>query len=588
MYQSIQKISFCILVMLGLFLPTHSVQAEESTFQPVVIASFSGYDNFWDSIEKIADLIGYKDSVVATRSIAADVQGLDKSAPIGFLLMTDGDSLLPFGFLPIKSLDELEFIGSEDLKADIEKTEDGTFLEINSIKLELLEKEGWLFVFEPGKADEIPAGNPVDLLENLNQDYLLAVKMYGQNIPRELIDNLLAPVRQEMAKADSEQANIFDFQMNYFFDVFGEFQSIITGLNINAESGDLELNFSIVPVQGSIMSSSFKEMSKGRKTQWAHFFDPSQSVFTGISSGILDERHHNYLKEYYGMTFETVFSKLDEIQEAEMDEESEAKVKQILEKVQEFTNSCLENKTIDFAFSLTNEPQILVGATIKNGQALLDILKIGISILENTNADFAKKYIKLASGMFKGYTVSSFSFPFADIEEYDENANVPESFIDKQAAVIIAIKDDALIFVAGLDKKSVSDKFKSLAKHKRTETEIPKRYIVSSFENLGKVLNNLITEQTPEVAAILNTMSEAGPDAICYAELVTISESEFVVKEVINGQNFVMIGDIIRGIFETTNDDESEDFEDEEILFDDEETNDEETEDVEIEEESAE
>ena len=84
------------------------------------------------------------------------IDGIDKSQPAGFVLLTDGNDLIPFAFLPVADFDELTCPGIEVLKEELNYDKESKTIglsgnsdhqsDTDTGNFRLIEADGWLFV----------------------------------------------------------------------------------------------------------------------------------------------------------------------------------------------------------------------------------------------------------------------------------------------------------------------------------------------------------------------------------------------------------------------------------------------------------
>jgi hypothetical protein len=122
-----------------------------------------------------------------------DVYALDKSRPWG-AVVNGGDKLTAYGFLPARDAESLsweldEFIDSvSDVGSGIHKvvgTEAGKTLYAK-------EQNGWLFVADCETCLENVPADPTALLDGMDKEYDVAVRLLLKNVPADDGDKILA------------------------------------------------------------------------------------------------------------------------------------------------------------------------------------------------------------------------------------------------------------------------------------------------------------------------------------------------------------------------------------------------------------
>ncbi|HTU25413.1 MAG TPA: hypothetical protein VMF30_08455 [Pirellulales bacterium] len=193
-----KKTLVSLLITVLLLSGAQAAKAKDSTsgasgggddHKPVIVVSVAGYDNVLGDIAyigQLAQMPGLEklvEGLVAARTKAQGLQGLDTKRPWGVVVNTDGFGFQPIGFLPVTDLKKL-LDATSQLIGRTEAKENGVIeLADKNPRLYLKEKNGWVFIGQsPENLANLPA-DPLKWLDGLNTQYEFGLKFYIHNIP---------------------------------------------------------------------------------------------------------------------------------------------------------------------------------------------------------------------------------------------------------------------------------------------------------------------------------------------------------------------------------------------------------------------
>ena len=539
-----------------------NLRGAESEFKTVAAVSFAGYNALYDSVEKIADLAGYKDTVAAFEMMIAQIEGLDKAKPFGAVVLTDGKEFIPFAFLPVADLDELQFPGIDDVKEDY-NAETGIFTldKEKDLKVLLFERDGWLFVTGEKMKEKIPAGDPLALLGGLDKEYLLGSCVYAENVPANLLDTLMSQLRQKLASLDEANAASFDALPEIADYLLESVRTISGGLAIDPATGDTRFVSECQLKDGSPMQEILKK-NVNRTTKWSDFCVKENSVFAFVGSEFVNEKQLELVRKQQAAQLENLDKTLSTVIE---DENQKTEIKKILDKFGEVQNATLERTRFDYASSLTSDGLLMFGADIGGGKSLieaLNLLKDYVSAHADKDVLELFKNTKINESTFAGYSVSTF-VPTDEIQS--AFAEFLPQLAEKSFAILLGVKDDAVILLAGIDKKRISDTFKKLAEAERTEKPLENPVVFFSLPQVGVLLDTIVPKESR--GPLIETLMSGPKEAVVEVEqTVTADRTSAVLR--INGAVYALIGDSVRSSLSVVKTENAED----EGLFDDKES----------------
>ncbi len=297
--------TFVVAVLLG---ASSLVQAQGTPgLKPLVTVSFAGYDEVLKDIEFLGELAGNPDlgKLLTDQLDAATdgqgIQGLDTTRPWGVIVQTDGGMEFPFAiFVPVTDIAELLALIGEVSGMTIPEPVDGVY-ECNPPGGEpmfVTERNGWgLFSTTKAAFDAVP-DDPSTLLEGLNEKYDIAVKAQIKNIPKEVLDGVILPIKmgvqmgmqQESGESD-EQYQLRSSMTNQMVDqvltLLSDLDTITLGFAIDRDAKTSYIDVEIVAKAGSDTAEQLAGLNKST-TDLAGFDLPGAAVTFSMAYEIAD------------------------------------------------------------------------------------------------------------------------------------------------------------------------------------------------------------------------------------------------------------------------------------------------------------
>lgn len=546
---------FCVL---GSAIST-SLFAEE--FKSVAALSVASYSDVDSSLEKFFETVGYKEFHDVLTMVTNGIDGIDKSKPAGFVLLGNGNDLLPFVFLPIADVDSLTCPGIEVLKEklnyDPEKktialenpAEDDENEAGSGDEFRLIEENGWLFVTPVKYESMIPTQtDPTNWFEGLDAKYLISGVIHVDRVPAEVVDSLFSSLRVVASKDDSA-ANRLQ-QLGAISDyVKANIQCLEFGVSVDRDNGDLVFSSTAVPVPDSSYAKSLNENTKP-VTLWSDFYDPARSILAIAKSEIVDPETAKFQKGQWDSLVETALDAIPEDGGEAADDLSA--VESLAKDWQAWADENYDTCKTDSALSIGIDGTISLASTIVDGEQLLRLVEntanfVKQSLTDDTadNKDAQKilNSLKINANQYKGYTVSTFI--------------VPISALDKSYSFLIGIKDDAFVMIAGLTKKTVSDLFKEKAGLQRTKTESAQQWVFS-VPNLAKFAQTFEEIAGDEnFSGVVQKVAEGNENAVIVGKTECSSEQCYQ-SVTIKSELIKLICDTFQQEFQSENDGSSD------------------------------
>ena len=533
----------------GLVLCSALLAAE---LEPVAALMISSYNNLDGSVEKVLNTAGYEEFHTVLTMMTDGIDGIDKSKPAGIALLGNETDIFPVVFLPVADFDALTCPGIEVLKEKFRYDPDTKTINFNRDeededsadgKLSLIEDNDWLFVVPTQNVDAVSFQNaPESWIEGISSKYLVGGYFHIDRVPSEIIDSLFAAFRVSASKDDSIADSLENFGKLADF-TKANVEVVEFGLSIDSSKGDIVFSTTMTPVPDSSFAKSLVE-NGNPVTRWADFYDPANSIFAISKSQIIESEMVEFQKSQWDAFMGRIISMI-----------GQEDIQELLKEWQDWGDNICDSGKSDGAFSLGIDGTLASACTIVDGsetQALIEKTFNQVKNLidhgeDNSSdvADFLKSF-KVNPGQYKGFTVTTFV--------------IPVSVIDKTFSFLIGTKDDAMILIAGLSKKNVSDLFKERAVSENTESAAPQKWVFS-IPNLAKFLRTL-----DEITG--NEITEKGTATLANGSGDAVIEGEFNCTPDVYRQSMTFTGELIKLLCntadeflsdETDNDSESED-----------------------------
>lgn len=581
-----------IMVCLGLIARISVFAASDQEMKTVAVVSIAGYDALEEGIAKEFEVVGYKETFSAMTTMLGEIDGLDKNKPAGFVLLYNGKEFVPFGFLPVADFDALTCPGLEALMdkaeydeeagtltfADDEKKEENPLFasEKGRFVLRLIEKDGWLYVTPDAFAGTIPVdGDPTALLEGLNAKYDIGAIIHIENIPTDLVESLFAPIRQKIAAADAGLSVLFETYGKCLDFVCANYKTIEMGAVVDQANGDFTVSSVAAPLEGSPLAETLK-MNQNPQTLWSDFYKPDGAVIAGISSLKASPGVLQFQKDSLKSSLDQQIAQLETSIE---DEKFLEMFKRFFVNLQDWM---MKNDGLnDSAFTFGSDGIFMMAGTVTAGDELTGLIQEWVEGVKNWAKDMATQEseaddqakieemvekvfgsLKINDSKYEGYSVSTFVVTDELLDALD--APFPNL---SGIALLLGVKDDAVIVLAGPDKKGVSDLFKEKAAMKRTMTSSPQSGLFS-LPNLGSFLRLCEPDGEGVFKWVTDALIAGNSEAVILMEK-SVREEIAAETITIKGEFFRLVGDAVRAAFRDEAGDETIEGDD---LFDDEET----------------
>lgn len=381
------------LLMLASLLGLSSRLPAQDTTKPLIVLTFSGYDELIKDLEYLGQLSNKPDLAKTLEGVLGfftqgqGLAGLDKTRPWGAIVATDGTSFPKAVFLPVSDVEKLmaslvAFIGvPQDAGDGIWQVE----VQANQMPLFLKAEDGWVRIGQQPEDIKALPKDPAPLLGGLEKQYDIALRALMRNIPEELkqlgigylqkgVNDSLQPMENEEDEAFQQRKKLAQGQVDAMVQSFNELEHFTIGLSIDRPAKKTYIDFSMVAAAGSKMAGQLAQI-KDLKSQYNGFFQPNGMLSFSTASKFEAEDAQQGRQQ-----LETARAQITKELEKSTEfpnEEAKAAVISLIGDLFDLANGMLDSGKTDLAVSISGSgPFTLVaGGHVGNGANLPQLVE---------------------------------------------------------------------------------------------------------------------------------------------------------------------------------------------------------------------
>ena len=381
-----------LLLSLGVCLSGTSAQAQFDAgggggdLKPIAIITLSGYDDIIKDVDFIGSLAGQQQASMQLEMMIQmftqnkGLAGLDKSRPLGVVVLTDGMSFPGAVCVPVTDLDALLAV-LEPFGVTVEDQGDQKMLNVNGQTMFVKAQGDWALVAPmPQMMETLPA-NPGEFFAPLAKQYDLGVQVFVQNVPepfrqmavQQFTQSMEAGLKQLPGESDEEYAlrkSVAQAQMQQITQMIEEMDELTLGLSIDGDQQRALFDFAVTGVEGSALAKQITEYSDA-KTNFAGFFQPDAAMMMSFSSKVTDDEVAQFNQMFDALS-QQMMKTIDEEAELPSDEAREAMKSAVGDFLDAFKET-IEGGTMDGGAVLNVAPQ---SATFVAGGLVVDPAKV--------------------------------------------------------------------------------------------------------------------------------------------------------------------------------------------------------------------
>ena len=461
--------------------------------KPIAYVSAKNYQALTGSVSVIANELGYKEMFDTMLTLLGQTEGVDETKPAGFVAMTDQSQLVAFGFVPIADLSNFTFPKADAIKDCYDPaTKKLTFGDDSDATVfSVLSRGPYSVIVQEGKEDLVPDGDPYALLDDVREDCALCAKVFPTRVPQAMVESVMTMLLTQVAD-DSDQSEAMEDQAETLLAFLKQLDEFGFGLKADESTGDFVLTYDCKAADDSELGDLFKKM-KGRQTAWGELFRPDDDILSVLNNSFQSEAMIEKSRQSLKSAFSGLIDELlgdDDVQEDDKKTAEEA-----LNKFASFLDKTASQEKTDGVLCLTTDPLLIVAGTIDGGDDLTDAIGTLGEVLNEKAQDDDSDFLNQVkfNKPYKGYSVSTFALKKGECEGLTE---LNPDLAGATPSVLLGVKNDTLVLIAGLEKAKVSAKFKEIVALDRKMSDVGPVNFRLSMKNLGACAMGLIPEDS--------------------------------------------------------------------------------------------
>ena len=260
------------IAVVALLLPSPTAAADPS--KPVAVLSIASVDHLMSDFAYLTNVAGRSDIASYVQLVGMSfVQDLDRTKPLGVLITIEDDEPKGIGFLSVPKLDEALKVVQDKFSAEVDDLGDGIKKLALGQGVYLKQCGEWVYFSDhPRHLANLPP-DPVAMLDGLDKQYSVAVRLFVQNIPQNLRDLGLFQLHSKI-DADTKAAKLKDPEIDGPFlallqnglkesanALVNESDQITLGWAVDSQHGQTFIDFNATAVRGSSLANQLSVQS---------------------------------------------------------------------------------------------------------------------------------------------------------------------------------------------------------------------------------------------------------------------------------------------------------------------------------------
>ena len=265
--------------------------------KPALVVSIASVDRVLANVDYLTRATGMEQFGVMARFMATPyLEGLDTEKPVGILVHV-ADEPSGVAFVAVTDFAAVlakisELIGPpEDVGGGVKE------FDANNLSVFFKEVDGWVFVStEAAMLNDLPA-NPGELLEGLDQDYEIAIRVNVPNIPQPLRQMAISEMKKGFEQSIASELDVEQRQLQEKLGGSGleglirfveEADQVTLGFGVDEDEGTTYLDMSVTALAGSKLAAQMADMSS-LKSDFTGFIRSDAAATLHFSSPLPEE-----------------------------------------------------------------------------------------------------------------------------------------------------------------------------------------------------------------------------------------------------------------------------------------------------------
>lgn len=508
--------ALAVAVLLGAANLGPGQEASTATTEPVLVISFSGYDEVLKDLEFIGKLAGnpqlaqmVEAGLKQSDTAGALLAGLDKQRPCGLVVGIDqsqlaGDQLDPnrllvaHAFLPASGEGDLEGL----VASAKEKLPEGA-----GIKVHAAVKGDWLFISNSAEALANAPADPVPMLDGLNEQYDLAVRVNVKNIPPPLRQMALAPLQMGMQMGMQQMPGETDEQfalrskmtqqaMQQMTTLLNELDALSLGLAVDRTASTGYFDYVITAVEGTKTAQQLAQ-AKQLTTNFAGFVLPGAAVTLNAVS----QAAPSQIAQVKTMIASIRASATSDLENQGLSDAELKQAKKVVEDLFSVLEATLESGRTDIGMSLVLDSGALTfvaGSHVAESDKLETLIKDLAGQIVQQDPQLANA-IKLDAEVHQGVRFHRLALP---TEQMAEEVEILPQLVGQTLEVVVGAGPDSVCLAAG---RNAADTLKGAIDRSKAEAgkPVPPMRLAVAATPIANFVAQVGNDQAKGIAAMV-------------------------------------------------------------------------------------
>lgn len=302
----------CLLTLLAITLLSTSFATTASAErpEPALRVSIIPAQQMLSRVRLASQWMGKEEmGQLAALMAAPYLNGVDRTQPIGAVLMFEGEDYIPLVFAPVTDPKPMIAIAKEQLELEIEELEGGILkVEGDAIDVFLKQQGGWMFAsHEAEHLENLPEDPAATWLGDLPTQYDVVVQWNHGQMPEvwrehafEYWELMSDPLPEQMEFEDDQQyrarRELREIEVQSTRELVDSLDLMQAGIKIDEESKSCLLDFQMSAVPGNPIHEDF-ELNREVATEFAGFRDEEAPLSLTMTRQLTDHEARRQIRQ---------------------------------------------------------------------------------------------------------------------------------------------------------------------------------------------------------------------------------------------------------------------------------------------------
>lgn len=453
MNKFIQSGRLAIAGLLLAAMPLVALHAQDAEFKPVAVVSVAPVKKVLADVQYLADAAGQTDAGRMAALLSTPfTEGIDKTRPVGVVVMTNGQEFAPTAYLPVSDFDRLLTTATEQIGPPQDVGEGIKMFTPNQMPIFVKDAGNWAILAMDQEKLANPLGDPTVFLKDLPEQYDLALQFFPGNIPEiyrnVIVEQMKTGIELSLEQEADETDEEFDVRKQKIADqvaemerVFTELEDIIIGWNVDATKQGTYLDFAYTAVEGSDFAKTMA-MNSDLTTEFSGFSDAAAAINLQVTEKLSEtdiarmEKQMNDLREQGILQLES---------EGDLEGDELESAKKVIDLAVDTLIETARTGSLDGAMMLDmtgGKGTFLAGAHVADGQRVEDGVK---EMLKLAAADGEVPPVKWDADTYQAIRLHIMQIPL------DDAPPEAKDILGEKPEVILGIGEKSVYLSGGND-----------------------------------------------------------------------------------------------------------------------------------------